>query len=78
MAYKMISNCDECGKEGEYNPNYLRPNNWIGCSFKSNGRSKEAMDFCSKECLKKFIDSLALGHAVGHQINEFAVSEKEE
>ncbi len=78
MAYKTISFCDGCGKEAPFNQNYSRPTDWIGCEFQSNGRSKSSLDFCSIECIKKFIDSNALGNAIGHNIKEFASSEDSE
>ncbi len=78
MAYKKVSNCDECDKQGNYNINYKRPNDWIGCTFESNGKARHGMDFCSKECLIKFITSYALGNAIGHQIKDNAVSEVQE
>lgn len=78
MAYKRISTCDECEKEAPYNKNYSRPNDWIGCEFESNGKKGESMDFCSKECLIKYIASYALGNSIGHQIKDNAVSEDSE
>ncbi len=75
MASKQVSICDECEKEGKYNHNYSRPNDWISASFACNNRSKGLLDFCSKECLKKYIDSEAIGNDIGHEIKEFAKSE---
>lgn len=73
MAKEMISVCDQCDKKGRYNPNYSRPNDWIGCMFQCNNRSKENLDFCSKECLCKYINSEALGNHIGHELKEFAL-----
>lgn len=78
MASKTVSSCDECGGEGEYNSNHSRPNNWIGASFTCNSRSKANMDFCSKECLKKYISSECIGNDIGHEMADFAISEARE
>ncbi len=78
MSNETISFCDGCGKQAKYNINYSRPNNWIGCGFECNSRSKTKIDFCSKECLKKYIDSVSLGNDIGHNIKEFASVAKDE
>jgi len=77
MAKQIVSTCDECGNSGHYNPNWKRPNDWIGCTFYCNRKSKEFLDFCSKECLKRYIDSERIGNDIGHEING-ASSEKAE
>ncbi len=78
MAKQMISTCDGCGKCGDYNPNYKRPNDWIGCIFYCNKKAKEFLDFCSKECLKKYIDSNRMGNDIGHEIKDASLGEHDE
>ena len=58
---RKIVNCDECGKEGEYNINFGLPTHWFELHIKKDGvevisfPNKE--HFCSWECLKKHINN---------------------
>ena len=62
--------CDECGKEGEYNPNFRMPNDWVRCCFECNTREKKNMELCSKECLLKYVSSDAIGNDIGHNLKD--------
>lgn len=77
MSKLYITCCDGCGGQRNTNPNYSQPNDWIKCSFSSNGRKKEHIDFCSRECLKKYITSESLGNDIGHNIKDAQVSDGE-
>ncbi len=72
MSNKRVSICDECGCEAPYHQSYSRPTDWIGCTFASNDRSVSSLDFCSRECIKKYITSESIGNDIGHNIKEFA------
>lgn len=48
--------CDYCSKEGDINPSWGIPNNWIDLLIKVETQQRLNGHYCSKKCLIKQID----------------------
>jgi len=74
---RKVSVCGYCEVEEGYWPGYQRPDNWITSGFDTNEFSKTSLDFCSRECIKDYISSGAIGHGLTDGLERMSMQDEE-
>ena len=59
MGKKIVCICEQCGDEGEYNPNWDMPNRWFDVKIKQDGVNilNWSGMYCSTKCITKMLEN---------------------